>query len=307
MWVSKAPSNIALIKYMGKEEGNIPSNISLSYTLEKFITEVTLEENQEEDIFVNHIGLGESEIKRFLSHLDYIKKLTNFIGYFKVTSKSNFPRSAGIASSASSFAALTMCALKAIGDIKNIDTPSIHDMSAISRRGSGSSCRSFFSPWCVWKTESAEHIDISINELLHDVVLIDNGLKKTSSSEAHRLVRTSLLFDKRKDRAQNRFDRLVFALNNNQWNYAYQICWEEFFDMHSLFETSAPHFGYITAETMFILSEIQNFWNSHNDGPIVTIDAGPNVHLLWRRESEYLRSSLKQLLINSCSFDINYL
>ena len=306
MWTSKAPSNIALIKYMGKKEGNIPENISLSYTLEKFTTEVALEEHQKKDIFINDIGLNENEIRRFLSHLNYIKDLTNFKGYFKIASKNNFPRSAGIASSASSFAALTMCAFKAISDIKNVSSPSVQEMSSISRRGSGSSCRSFFSPWCVWDGEKAEKIDISINKLLHDVVLVDSGLKKVSSSEAHKLVQTSLLIDGRSNRAKNRFDRLVYALNNNQWNIAYQICWEEFFDMHALFETSVPHFGYISSETMFVLSELRKFWENNNDGPLVTIDAGSNVHLLWKNDREYLRSSFKKSLAENNFFDVKF-
>lgn len=307
MWVSKAPSNIALIKYMGKKNGNIPNNISLSYTLEKFTTEVTLEECLENDIFSNSLGLSEVEIQRFLSHLAYIKDLTDFKGYFRITSSNNFPRSAGVASSASSFAALTKCVFNAISDIKNISIPSVHDMSAISRLGSGSSCRSFFSPWSVWQAEKAESINISINELLHDLVLVDNGLKKISSSDAHRLVQTSLLIDGRDNRAKNRFDRLLYALNNNQWEVAYQVCWEEFSDMHALFETSAPHFSYFTKETIFVLSKVKDFWKNNNDGPLVTVDAGPNVHLLWRGNGEYLRSSFKQFLIQNCFFKINFL
>ncbi len=307
MWVSKAPSNIALIKYMGKKKGNIPNNISLSYTLEKFTTEITLEECLENDIFINNLKLSEIEIQRFLSHLAYIKNLLDFKGYFRITSNNNFPRSAGIASSASSFAALTKCAFNAISNIKNIPIPSVHDMSTVSRIGSGSSCRSFFSPWCVWQDEKAEDINISINELLHDLVLVNGGLKEISSGDAHKLVQTSLLIDGRSNRAKNRFDRLVYALNSIQWEVAYQICWEEFSDMHALFETSVPHFGYYTKETIFILSKVKDFWKNKNDGPLVTIDAGPNVHLLWRESCEYLRTSFKQFLIQDCFFKINFL
>jgi diphosphomevalonate decarboxylase len=51
--------------------------------------------------------------------------------------------------------------------------------------------------------------------------------------------------------------------------------------MHALFETSDPHFGYISTATLQKLREIENLWKENNDGPIVTIDAGSNIHLLW--------------------------
>jgi diphosphomevalonate decarboxylase len=279
---------------MGKKEGNIPVNASLSYTLHRFITNVSLEICAENDLFVNSMGLTEKEINRFLSHLNYIRQLTDFKGFFRITSKNNFPYSAGIASSASSFAALTICAFKAISDIKNISCPSQEYMSAVSKNGSGSSCRSFFSPWCLWRGKIAAKINIKINELSHDIILVKKELKKISSSEAHRLVQTSMLMKGRNERAEMRLEQLISALNNDKWDAAYQICWEEFFDMHALFETSSPHFGYITADTMLVLSEVRKFWKMHNDGPLVTIDAGPNVHLLWKNEN--LRTLFKKTL-----------
>jgi diphosphomevalonate decarboxylase len=233
-------------------------------------------------------------------HLGLIKQITNFRGYFQIESVNNFPHSVGIASSASSFAALTVCAFKSICEIRGTDMPTMEYMSAISGLASGSSCRSFFSPWCVWNKDKAESIDIKIQDLLHDLILVDKKIKEISSSNAHELVQTSLVMQGRKKRAEIRFRDLIFALNNDKWEQAYQICWEEFFDMHSLFETSRPHFGYISHRTMFIISEIRNFWKKYNDGPIVTIDAGPNIHLLWRKDHLQLKELLKQILISNC-------
>ena len=298
-WAATAPSNIALIKYMGKEDGNIPTNISLSYSLDRFTTEVRLELNNETDadVFVNQENLLPEECQRFLEHLAYIKELCNFCGNFTVKSKNNFPHSAGIASSASSFAALTLCAFDAISEIKNAPSPTVDFMSSVSRKASGSSCRSFFFPWCVWDENSARKIDLPNCKILrHDLILINSEKKEISSSDAHKLIRTSLLADGRKERAENRFYRLISALNADNWQAAYQICWEEFSDMHAMFETSSPHFGYMHPETTRALVEIRRFWKTHNDGPIVTIDAGPNVHLLWREDSEDLRREFKRCL-----------
>lgn len=296
MWTASSPANIALIKYMGKYDGNVAYNISLSYTLHKFQTVVSLELNNiGKDVFQN-INIFDEE--RFLSHLLRIKKLTNFSGTFTIHSRNNFPTSAGIASSASSFSALTICAFKSICDITKSEMPSIQHLSDISRLASGSSCRSFFSPWCVWKGDKAEKADLPDLNLQHDLVLISTEKKKISSSQAHELVKTSLLMNGRKERAETRLTQLVTALKNKDWQLAYQICYAEFIDMHALFETSFPHFGYITHRTMLVLEEIQNFWNKNNDGPVVTIDAGPNIHLLWRADSERLREQLKKNLKN---------
>jgi diphosphomevalonate decarboxylase len=307
MWICKAPSNIALIKYMGKLENNIPCNVSLSYTLKKFQTEVSLKICDKRDIFADEMHLGSEAAARFLHHLARIKKITACHEFFEIKSKNNFPHSAGIASSASSFAALTICAFKAICEIKNLPMPSLEEMSQISREASGSSCRSFFSPWCRWEGKSTEKIDIKINNLSHDLVLVSKKSKEISSGNAHRLVKSSLLFEGRPKRASLRFEKLVDALNSDKWSDAYQLCWEEFWDMHALFETSNPHFGYINSATIAILSQIREYWKNYNDGPIVTIDAGSNVHLLWRLDQITLRNKLKSVLDqNNIEFSFYY-
>lgn len=293
IWKAKAPANIALIKYMGKEGGNVPYNVSLSYTLEDLYTEVSLRliansTKENKDSFVNP-DFSEAEVGRFLKHLNRIKNILNFKDCFIVTSHNSFPKSAGIASSASSFAALTTCAFKAISDIRNTQLPSKEFMSEVSRIGSGSSCRSFFSPWCIWKIEDGvsvvEKLEIPF-ELDHQLVLVDTKTKKVSSSEAHQRVKTSLLMGGRAERANARCQRLLRALKNEKWDESYQVCWEDFWDMHALFETSNPSFGYMLPKTLEILRKVHSFWEKNGDGPIATVDAGPNVHLLWRKDNK---------------------
>ncbi|MDR1375331.1 MAG: hypothetical protein LBJ45_00760 [Holosporaceae bacterium] len=285
MWVCSAPSNIALIKYMGKQEGNIPSNVSLSYTLNKFSSEVSLEVWENEDVFINKMNLAEESVRRFLGHLNHIKNVTNCRKFFRIRSQNNFPHSVGIASSASSFAALTICSFRAMCSLENIPLPSPEEMSRISRNASGSSCRSFFSPWSLWDGENAMMANIEIFELRHNLLLLNKTPKAIASSEAHKRVRSSLLFSGRADRARARLNKLIPALNNN-WREAYQLCWEEFWDMHALFETSSPAFGYFLPETIAVLQEVRRFWQNYQDGPLATVDAGCNVHLLWREDQE---------------------
>jgi diphosphomevalonate decarboxylase len=296
IWISRAPSNIALIKYMGKSEGNIPCNGSLSYTLHKFETEVSLELCRGQDVFEDRMGLGARSVERFLEHLKRLKQLTGCGEFFHVKSRNNFPHSAGIASSASSFAALTICAFNAMGEIQNSTPPSPEEMSRVSRLASGSSCRSFFSPWCFWEGENARKIDIKIDDLMHDLLLVNGGLKAVSSGEAHRLVKSSLLFPERAQRAKIRLEKLMKSMNDGDWSGAHQLCWEEFWDMHALFETSCPSFGYMTADTIAVLSGIRKFWKTRLDGPLTTVDAGCNVHLLWRRDQTELQQRMRETI-----------
>lgn len=84
--------------------------------------------------------------ERFLQHLARIKAYFNYSGSFVVRSSNNFPTSSGLASSASSFAALTKCAALALSELTSQPLPAIEEQARLSMLGSGSSCRSFSLP-----------------------------------------------------------------------------------------------------------------------------------------------------------------
>ncbi len=294
VWKASAPSNIALIKYMGKLDfaKNIPSNASLSYTLENLRTYVTLEKTsssqdmweplQQEGCLT--VQLSKSAIDRFVNFFKKLKTYYRVQENFLIRSANNFPSDSGMASSASSFAALTSVAHQAFLELgyKNHSGLELYQMS---REGSGSSCRSFFSPWAIWKGEEVFKPDIKFN-LIHRLILVDAKKKEVSSGEAHKRVESSLLNQGRSQRAQQRLDDLIVAFNSNNWPLAYEIVWAEFWDMHTLFETSYPHFRYMNSESIRVLYEIDNQWKTFGSGPLVTMDAGPNIHLLFRSEDE---------------------
>lgn len=286
---ASAPSNIALIKYMGKDShsGNLPSNSSLSYTLEHLRSFVVIEEaNADEWQPLPGFEPVELSIKgreRFLAHFKNLKHHWGLNGHHRVFSANNFPSDCGLASSASSFAALTLAtyqlALMQKADLQE----SLETLSRLSRQGSGSSCRSLFSPWSVWRGEGAEKLNLDL-ELEHAVLIVDGGRKSVSSSEAHRRVNTSLLWNGRTERARLRLERLENSLRSNDWRTCFEVCWAEFWDMHALFETSEPAFGYMTGETLKALNRLRELWTEKKDGPLITMDAGANVHLLFRRD-----------------------
>ncbi|STX52511.1 mevalonate diphosphate decarboxylase [Legionella busanensis] len=303
-WFAQAPANIALIKYMGKKDDarNIPANPSLSYTLNNLLTSVTLETQPGKKDFWEPLyipgalpfNLSTSAQIRFLKHLDFLKQHFGYSGSFTVRSSNNFPHGSGLASSASSFAALTICTVRALCDSLNIPLPSISEQAQLSRLGSGSSCRSFFSPWAIWEEENVSSIELPYTKLYHQVIIISHAEKDIPSSQAHELIKTSPFYEERPERAKENLNNLIEALKAQTWEKSFEICWQEFQDMHQLFVTCDKPFSYITDNTQLVLNNLKNFWEQHGDGPIVTMDAGPNIHLLYRPEQTEMALQFKR-------------
>lgn len=303
-WFSNAPANIALIKYMGKAiEGiNQPINTSLSYTLNHLVSNVSLESQKgQQDLWepLNTPGcapftLSDSAQTRFLSHLAHLKNRFNYKGHFIVRSNNNFPQGCGLASSASSFAALTKCAVIALAELTQTPLLSTLEQANLSREGSGSSCRSFFSPWALWTSDTVKAIDLSYKSLIHQAVIISHQEKSVSSSEAHQRIRTSPHYDTRQYQARDHLKLLLTAFELQDWKSAYEVCWREFHNMHALFTSCAEPFSYMTPESKVLLRKVEASWEQNGDGPIVTMDAGPNVHLLYRPEQANLARLFKQ-------------
>ena len=311
VWKASAPSNIALIKYMGKSDAqnNRPANSSLSYTLDHLQSFVEIESwDRPYDSWEMLSGpqFGRLELsaegqKKFLNHLKYLKDLFLFEGNFLVRSNNNFPADCGVASSASSFAALTKAACLAMGEITKARNPRRQDLTALelasmSRKGSGSSCRSFFSGWVLWSGEQVEPMELPQKNLIHVLAIVNDEKKAVSSSQAHKLISTSALYQGRPERAESRLSSLTQALLTSQWQKAYEITWAEFWDMHALFETAQPPFGYMASGSLKALDLGRKQWQGAQDGPLITMDAGANVHFLYRADQKALAFDLSEKL-----------
>lgn len=279
---------------MGKIQtvGNRPTNSSLSYTLEKLRTFVRIrrEEKYQKDewaVFARSdlrtIQLSEKGKQKFLNHFQFLKNEFGIDGFYRIESANNFPADCGLASSASSFAALTLATSKLSSARKEF---SCKQLAALSQKGSGSSCRSFFSPWSEWNEGGGEAVELPFQKLRHQVLLCDENIKSVSSSEAHLRVLTSDMFVGRVERATNRLNKLIKALKSSDWKQAYEISWNEFWDMHILFQTAQPSFQYMNAKSFEALTMLHNYWNKFDDGPLITMDAGSNIHLLYRQDQE---------------------
>ncbi|MYL59433.1 diphosphomevalonate decarboxylase, partial [Virgibacillus halodenitrificans] len=189
---AKAHTNIALIKYWGKrnEEIILPTNNSLSLTLDGFYTETTvaLHEDYTEDHFIldGQPVVGE-QYKRVTTFLDLIRKLAGKNIYADVRSINNVPTAAGFASSASGFAALAAAGTKAMG---------IHlseqELSRLTRQGSGSACRSIYGGFAEWRmgkeNDGSDSYAVPIAPVEHwdlrvAAVILSSTMKKVSSRE----------------------------------------------------------------------------------------------------------------------------
>jgi diphosphomevalonate decarboxylase len=302
-----APSNIALIKYMGKEDAssNVPSNSSLSWTLDDLRTyvRVTLREDLHKDQWqplkdnrVENLALSSASIQRYMKHFQMLKNQWGMQKNFLIESANNFPSDCGLASSASSFAALTKAAVEMFQELSPRPDVGIIETAELAKKGSGSSCRSFFGPWALWYKDGVRPLEFPHSALLHQVVVVEAEKKNVSSSEAHLRVTSSSLFPGRVERAERRLAELIHALKQENWRSIFDITWAEFWDMHSLFETSVPSFGYLQSASVKVLDFSKEIWLENKDGPVVTMDAGANVHFLWRQDQAHLAKKISLIL-----------
>ena len=125
-----ANSNIALVKYWGKRNSDLilPYNSSVSMTLDSLFTTTTVEFSDSYlhyQLMINGQTVKGEELDRVVNHLTLLQQNFPKPSYAKIVSRSNFPKKAGLASSASGFAALTLAATKALNQTLSLTTRSV--------------------------------------------------------------------------------------------------------------------------------------------------------------------------------------
>ena len=322
MIVVRAPSNIALIKYMGKlttpeAKGlNIPENSSLSMTLHDLCTfaEAVWEPGASADIawlpesprlaaLPRHARVprldaaGTEKVARharrvlaaapeFLARLGVAPRRGVSAGLVLRTANT-FPEASGIASSASAFAALTLAVTAAAAEdsaafaraYEAAGVGARRALAGLARQGSGSACRSFEGPFVEWQQTETRTVPSELPKLAHFVLVVSDGAKQVSSSEAHLKVKTSPLWQGRIERAEAKLVDVRRALAAGDLKSLAWITWREAWEMHSLFHTCEEPFTYWEPTTIQVLKKLApTLHESHP--PIVTLDAGPNIHVI---------------------------
>lgn len=287
-----AHPNIALIKYWGNRDHalRLPSNPSLSMNLAglESVTTVTFSQAQaEDDVFIGGEVQTGTARARVSEHLNLIRARADLTWRARVDSRNNFPAGAGIASSASAFAALTLAGAAAAG-LALTEA----ELSALARRGSGSAARSIASGFVEWHTgaSDAESFAVSIAPPEHwalvDVVaVISRRHKFTGSTEGHRLAETSELQAARVAGAAERLTRCKMALLARDFEALADIVELDSTLMHAVMMTSSPPLYYWEPLTLAIMTAVRA-WRAAGLPVCFTVDAGPNVHCLTLAEHE---------------------
>lgn len=288
-----APSNIALCKYWGKRdvELNLPLNSSLSISLGHLgsHTRISHSDSGGDVILLN--------TKEQALDSSFSRKILDFIALFRRTqplpliidTRNNIPTAAGLASSASGFAAL-MLALNDFFDLQ-LDKPTL---SAFARMGSGSASRSVFSGFVRWDMgEQSDGMDSVASQLDSHWPCFCIGLIKVSSvqkpvdsrSGMARTIKTSNLYASWPAQASADLLSIEAAIKNKNFSDLGQSAENNALSMHATMMSSWPPLVYWLPESLAVMHKI---WQLRSDGIAVyfTMDAGPNLKLLFESSAK---------------------
>jgi diphosphomevalonate decarboxylase len=283
---ARAGANIAITKYWGNCDAAlcVPANDSVSLTLDRAITDTTVVfstgHRQDEVILNGQLQTGE-EGKRVVGQVDLLRELAGVDWRVRVVSRNSFPAAAGLASSASGFAALTAaCAYALEFDL------SPREMSRLARRGSGSAARSILGGFVLLHGGGSD--EEAYAEVLHSpdwweicdvVALLSETQKDVPSSAGHGLAESSPLNAARLARVPELNERLRLALGERDFAALGEVAEEDALLMHSVMMTSRPALFYWLPETLVVIQQVYR-WRAEGIPAYFTIDAGPNVHVL---------------------------
>jgi diphosphomevalonate decarboxylase len=285
-----AHPNIAFIKYWGNKDDllRLPMNGSISMNLEALTTRtrVTFDSTFPTDIFdLNGKRQSGVALERVVKHLNLIRGIRGVSTHAHVLSENDFPTGAGIASSASAFAALTVAAVAALG----LEMPE-SNLSRLARRGSGSACRSIPGGFVEWRKgiSDADSFASSIAqpghwELTDCIAVIEEDQKKVGSSEGHMTAATSPLQAARVADCERRLDICRSAIHKKDFQSLAEIIELDSNLMHAVMMTSKPPLFYWHPATLNVMLAVQA-WRKTGLAAAYTLDAGANVHVICESE-----------------------
>ncbi len=284
-----APANIALCKYWGKRDPdlNLPVNSSLSISLGKLGTHTAVKFAKTADrIFLNGKPAPADFAARISNYLDLFRADGQF---FEVRTKNNIPTAAGLASSASGFAAL----VKALDQLFGWGFNS-RELSMLARLGSGSATRSLYDGFAVWHAgvradgmdSYAERLGSTWPALRIGILEVSKARKKTgSTSGMNRTVETSELYESWPAQAECDFDELRTAIAAQDFPMLGKTAENNALAMHATMLAAWPPLCYWKPQTVALMQKV---WQARENGLELyfTIDAGPNLKLLFLNENQ---------------------
>jgi diphosphomevalonate decarboxylase len=305
---ARAHPNIAFIKYWGNVDDalKLPANSSISMNLDGMYTETEVEwtaEQAEDSLILNGKPAAEDALRRVSRHLNVLRERLGLKLRARVTSHNNFPMGVGIASSASSFAALTVAAVKAAGaDLAE------RELTTLARMGSGSASRSIpagFVEWHMGHDHESSYAESILPpdywDLVDVVVVVSDRHKRTGSEAGHTTAGTSVLQGARVADAPRRLHLCRHALLTRDFDALASVVELDSNLMHAVMMTSSPSLLYWEPTSLQIMKAVQA-WRSEGLPVCYTLDAGPNVHCLC--EFSVVDELVKRLKQNDGILDI---
>lgn len=245
-------------------------------------TRVTFDSSFPIDMFdLNGKRQNGQVLDRTLKHLNLLRGLRGISTHAHIMSENNFPTGAGVASSASGFAALTLATVTALGlDISEID------LSRLARRGSGSACRSIPAGFTEWQKGANDLDSFAFSIAAPDhwaltdcIAIVEEENKPTGSTEGHKLASTSPIQAARVADSIRRLELCRSAIKNKDFQALSDIVELDSNLMHAVMMTSHPALFYWQPASLNIIKSVQS-WRKSGLCAAATLDAGPNVHVL---------------------------
>jgi len=300
----QTPSNIALVKYWGKSNPQIPKNASISFTLNNCHTITSIQfdkiprgndvsfelffEGQKKEAFKPKIAQFFDRIKEYCPYIFEYDMVIN--------SENSFPHSSGIASSASGLSAIAMCLLSLEKELN----PSLTDefinkkASFLARLGSGSASRSIEGPLVVWGDHpeiegSSDLFGVKFPFKIHAnfenyqdaILLVDKGEKLVSSTVGHDLMHNHPYAEQRFVQANDNLSKLSKILQKGDLNAFVNLVESEALTLHAMMLMSNPYFILMKPNTLEVINKIWKYRAETKSNICFTLDAGANVHVLY--------------------------
>jgi diphosphomevalonate decarboxylase len=297
-----ACSNIAFIKYWGNRDAalRLPLNNSISMNLDHATTittvafDATLDEDQ---VVIGDRVANATQRARVVAHLDRVRALAHIETRARVHSHNNFPMGAGIASSASAFAALSLAATRAAG----LEL-SERELSILARQGSGSACRSIPAGFVEWlagtSSEDSYAVQIappSFWDLRDVIAVVSTTEKHVGSTDGHAAASSSHFLTARLAALPERLARVRRALAARDLHTLGVAIEEDAIELHLIAMTSRPPIFYWSPGMVRVIQAV-HAWRAEGLAVYFTLDAGPNVHLICEaRDADSVAARVREI------------
>ncbi|MGS2725326.1 diphosphomevalonate decarboxylase [Psychroserpens sp. BH13MA-6] len=319
-----SPSNIALVKYWGKKDNQIPENPSISFTLDhcKTITTLSFSKKARTDDFSFEVLLDGEQKDDFKPKIKtFFKRIENYLSFlkdyhFKIETSNTFPHSSGIASSASGMSALALCLMSIEKELSEGMSTDYFTKKAsfLARLGSGSACRSIEGDLMVWGAHeqiqgSSDFYGVKYPLKVHanfknfqdTILLVDKGEKPVSSTLGHNLMHGHPFAKNRFNQAHANLSKLTKIFESGDLDAFVNLVESEALTLHAMMMTSMPYFILMKPNTLEIINKIWAYRIANGSKVCFTLDAGANVHVLYpENEQENVLKFIKNELVAYC-------